>query len=186
MQGRLWKYQGFWEETLDPAPGLLAALQNNTLEFTILKPVPLARQIQIWGSADGNVDFQKIDYVFFSIDLKRGHHHVDIYELHRHYLGFSWEVHETIQYYMFTVLPFGLASACHELLRLLIRYWWDKGLRALFYLDDGIVAVSGEAEVKEASDKVRRDLVKAGLVERTAKCSWIPSQQTLWLSFDRG
>jgi len=80
---------------------------------------------------------------------------------------------------MFTVLPFGLASACHELLRLLIRYWWDKGLRALFYLDDGIVAVSGEAEVKEASDKVRRDLVKAGLVERTAKCSWIPSQQTL-------
>ena len=28
------------------------------------------------------------------------------------------------------------------------------------------------------------DLVKAGLVEHLAKCSWVPSQQSSWLGFD--
>jgi len=42
----------------------------------------------------------------------------------------------------------------------------------------------GELDTKNVSDKVRRDLVKAGLVEHTAKCSWTPSQRTLLLGFD--
>jgi len=130
--------------------------------------------------------FQKADYVF-SFDLKSGYHHVDIYEPHRRYLGFSWEIHGIKHYYVFAVLPFGLASACYaftKLLRPLIRHWCGQGLRALLYLDDGIMVVSGELDAKNASDKVRRNLVKAGLVEHTAKCSWTPSQRTSWLGFD--
>jgi len=32
-----------------------------------------------------------------------------------------------------------------------------QGSRVLLYLDDGIVAMSGKSEAKEASDRVRRD-----------------------------
>ena len=130
--------------------------------------------------------FQKGDYLF-SFDLKSGYHHVDIYKPHRQYLGFSWEHQGLTQFYVFSVLPFGLATACYaftKLLRPLIKYWRSQGLRALLYLDDGIVAVKGKQQAEEASRKVRQDLVKAGLVEHTAKCSWVPSQQAKWLGFN--
>ena len=52
--------------------------------------------------------FEKGDYLF-SFDLKSGYHHVDIAKVHQKYLGFSWGG----RYYMFTVLPFGLSSACY-------------------------------------------------------------------------
>ena len=55
--------------------------------------------------------FQKGDFVF-SFDLKSGYHHVDIYKPHRKYLGFSWVIKGVIQFYLFTVLPFGLSTAC--------------------------------------------------------------------------
>ena len=80
--------------------------------------------------------------------------------------------------YIFAVLPFGLATACYaftKLLRPLIKYWWGQGLWVLLYLDDDIVAVKGEKQAEEASHQVRDDLVRAGLVEHTAKCSWVPS-----------
>ena len=130
--------------------------------------------------------FEKDDYMF-AFDLKSGYHHVDIYEPHRKYLGFQWEVHGSIQFYVFRVLSFGLASACYaftKLLRPLIRYWRGQGLRALLYLDDGIVAVSDKDAAEKASCRVREDLTKAGLVEHTAKCSWVPSPGEMsWLGF---
>ena len=88
---------------------------------------------------------------------------------------------------MFAVLPFGLSTACYaftKLLRPLVKHWRAQGLRALLYLDDGIVAVEGELAALEASQRVRADLVRAGLVEHTAKCSWIPSRQAKWLGFN--
>ena len=89
--------------------------------------------------------FEREDYLF-SFDLKSGYHHVDVFELHRQFLGFQWEVQGLPQFYFFTVLPFGLATACYaftKLLRPLVEYWRKQGLRILLYLDDGIVAVSG-------------------------------------------
>ena len=53
----------------------------------------------------------------------------------------------------------------------------------MLYLDDGIVAVQGEETAKKVSQRVRLDLVKAGLVEHSAKYSWVPSHQTDWLGF---
>ena len=79
-------------------------------------------------------------------DLKSGYHHVDIFEPHQSYLGFSWDQGGLPKYFKFKVLPFGLSSACYaftKLLRPLIRYWRAQGLRAVLYLDDGIVAAKG-------------------------------------------
>jgi len=53
--------------------------------------------------------FQKGDYLF-AFDLKSGYHHIDIFEPHRKFLGLQWEVKGRQQFYMFTVLPFGLAT----------------------------------------------------------------------------
>ncbi|XP_065892728.1 uncharacterized protein [Dysidea avara] len=130
--------------------------------------------------------FQKGDFMF-SFDLKSGYHHVDIYEPHRKFLGFQWAVKGKPKFYVFTVLPFGLSTACYaftKLLRPLVKYWRGRGLRVLLYLDDGIVAVAGEEAAKLASQRVREDLVKAGLVEHSAKCIWEPTAKLKWLGFD--
>ena len=69
--------------------------------------------------------FKKGDYLFTS-DLKSGYHHIDIYQPHWKYLGFAWGEGETQQYYVFTVLPFGLTTACYvftKLMRPLVKHW---------------------------------------------------------------
>ena len=123
----------------------------------------------------------------FRFDLKSGYHHIDIFEPHRQFLGFCWEQEGTKQFYTFTVLPFGLATACYaftKLLRPLVKYWRSQGLQAVLYLDDGIIAVSGKEAARRASHQVRQDLLNAGLVEHTDKCDWVPSTQATWLGFD--
>ena len=47
----------------------------------------------------------------FKFDLKLGYHHVEIFEFHWKYLGFAWGEGEAKAFYVFTVLPFGLATA---------------------------------------------------------------------------
>ena len=125
--------------------------------------------------------FEKGDYMF-SFDLKSGYHHVDITQEHWKYLGFSWQS----CFYVFTVLPFGLSSACYiftKLLRPLVRYWRSQGLRIIVYLDDGVCAVEGECNALEASLHVRSTLSKAGFVVNAAKSVWKPTQRLQWLGF---
>ena len=90
---------------------------------------------------------EKNDFLF-SFDLKSGYHHVDVAKEHWKYLGFSWGS----CYYVFTVLPFGLASACYiftKLVRPLVGYWRRKGLRIVVYLEDGLCAVTSEERAKQ-------------------------------------
>ena len=63
----------------------------------------------------------------FSFELKSGYHHVDIAGIHWKYVGFSWGG----KFYVFTVLPLGLSTACYiftKLVRPLVRYWRSLGL----------------------------------------------------------
>ena len=62
--------------------------------------------------------FEKDGYMC-TFDLKSGYHHVDICEASQKYLGFQWKG----VYYVFTVLPFGLASACYVFTKLLALYF---------------------------------------------------------------
>ena len=120
--------------------------------------------------------------LMFNFDLKSGYHHVDIAAHHRKYLGFEWEQ----QFYVFTVLPFGLASAPYvftKLLRPMVRLWRSRGLKSLIYLDDGIVAVKGEECAIEASMWVKNSLERVGFVVNDAKSAWTPSHCVIWLGF---
>ena len=110
--------------------------------------------------------FQEDEFLF-KFDLKSGYHHVDIYPEHQKYLGFRWDNNDTVQYYVFTVLPFGLATACYlftKLMRPLVRHWRGRGLKAIVYLDDGIIAVKGEQRASDESVRVRYELQCAGFV----------------------
>ena len=125
--------------------------------------------------------FEQGDYLF-SFDLKSGYHHVDIADHHCKYLGFAWDGH----FYVLTVLPFGLATACYmftKLLRPLVRYWRAGGLRILVYLDDGLCAVAGKVEAIEASQFVCSTLAKAGFLDHPVKSIWDPVQRLPWLGF---
>ena len=124
---------------------------------------------------------EKGDFLF-SFDLKSGYHHVDIAEVHHKYLGFSW----CQKWFVFTVLPFGLCTACYlftKLLRPLVRYWRAQGLRVVVYLDDGLGAERGNKKAGVASIMVQDMLKKAGFVPHPGKCMWKPDQRLTWLGF---
>ena len=80
--------------------------------------------------------FEPNEYLF-KFDLKSGYHHVDIHPDHFQFLGFQWEERGVPSYYVFTVLPFGLSTACYvftKLMRPLVRFWQGKGLKSYFIL----------------------------------------------------
>ena len=76
----------------------------------------------------------------FTFDLKSGYHHIDIHPDYQTYLGFAWEG----KFYVFTVLPFGLSTACYvftKVLRPVVKHVRAQGIRIVLYLDDGMVVV---------------------------------------------
>ena len=128
---------------------------------------------------------EKGDYMF-TFDLKSGYHHVDICTAQYKYLGFSWERCDVKHYYVFTVLPFGLATACYiftKLLRPLVKWWRSRGLKIVVYLDDGIGAATGRANADIASHLVKETLERAGFVIHGEKSQWTPSSMARWLGF---
>ena len=80
----------------------------------------------------------------FGFDLKAGYHHVDIIPRHRSYLGFAYTDHRGKErFYAFNVLPFGFGPAGFiftKLLRVLVKIWRAKSIRAVIFFDDGVVA----------------------------------------------
>ena len=49
----------------------------------------------------------------FSFDIKSGYHHIEIFLDDQQFLGFSWLRKGVVEYFKFTVLPFGLAIGPH-------------------------------------------------------------------------
>ena len=130
--------------------------------------------------------FKAGDFLF-KFDLKSGYHHISIYKPHWKYLGFAWNVNGNPRYYVFTVLPYGLSTACYtftKVVRPLVRYWRSQGLRAVVYLDDGIVAAEGRVAALKASNRVKEDLSKAGFVTHIEKSHWEPTKSIVWLGFE--
>ena len=104
---------------------------------------------------------------------------MDIAKEHWKYLGFSWHT----RFFVFTVLPLGLASAFTKLVRPLVKYWRGHGLRIIVYLDDGLCATKGETNALEASALVQSTLNRAGFVTHATKSIWKPTQRLQWLGF---
>ena len=104
-----------------------------------------------------------------AFDLKLGYHHVDIHVESQKFLGFEWDH----TYYLFTVLPFGLSTACYvftKIMRPLVKLWQGSGIRCVVYIDDGLIAATGSQD----SNFIKESLLQAGLVVNVEKSHWIP------------
>ena len=111
----------------------------------------------------------------FTFDLKSGYHHVDICPGHQTYLGFSWVKGGSKKFYVFTVLPFGLATACcgfTKMLKPFVKFWRGKGIKVVVYLDNGIGAAGNHELACEANECVKDTLVKAAFVINFEKYHW--------------
>lgn len=126
--------------------------------------------------------FEKGDFLC-TFDLKSGYHHVDIHVDSQNYLGFEWRD----RHYVFTVLPFGLATACYvftKLLRPVVRYLRAKGIRIVVYIDDGIAVGADFEQTKAISESIEMTLSNAGFVLNQEKSKLYPSKCVRWLGFD--
>ena len=123
----------------------------------------------------------------FSFDLKSGYHHVEIFEGHQTYLGFSWKhsISNLVKFYVFTVLPFGLSSTPHvftKILKPLEKHWRYQRICVAVFLDDGWGIENHSQVCGVVANAVRADLSKAGFViTNEDKSVWIPCQRLDWL-----
>ncbi|GAQ81226.1 reverse transcriptase [Klebsormidium nitens] len=120
--------------------------------------------------------------LLFTIDLKAGYHHIDIFEPHWKYLGFQWRG----QYYVFTQLPFGLAPACYVftmVMRQLTKSWRARGYCLVHYIDDFFFACRSSAEFARVQACVLADLAAAGFVVSKEKCQLKSSHVVKFLGF---
>ena len=114
--------------------------------------------------------FDKGHYIN-TFDLKSGYHHIDIHKDFQKYLGLQWER----QYFVFTFLPFGLATACYvftKVLQPLVKFWRSKGLRTVLYIDDGTIVSHCQGSAMHNTKMVRETLDHAGLLVKEDKSHW--------------
>ena len=122
---------------------------------------------------------------FFTWDLKSGYHHVDICLEHQMYVGFSWQFNGILRYFTFTVLPFGLSSACFcftQRLRPLVSRWRYMGHNSFIYLDDGLGSQPDMCRRSRAAAMIqKKELDFAGLLVNEDKSHWHPMKVGEWL-----
>jgi hypothetical protein len=127
------------------------------------------------------------DYFLFNFDLKSAYHHVEIFEEHRKYLTFAWDLDMYVtRYFQFCVLPFGLSSAPFVFTKLLKPFsqaWRSQGIPIAVYLDDGLGAGKNSRDAKYFSLKVHADLLKGGFIVNELKSHWEPVQEITWLGY---
>ena len=123
----------------------------------------------------------------FTIDLEAAYHHVDMGPASWPYLGFQWQG----TYYVFRVLPFGLASACYVFTKIthtLVQRWRGKGVRLIHYLDYFCGAARPDADggtrlFRTTQQLMLNDLTNAGFSTQPTKLRLDPSYQREFLGF---
>lgn len=132
-------------------------------------------------------DIFKKGFYVFGFDLKSAYHHIEIFEEHRKYLGFSWIFGAKRRYFIFNVLPFGISTAGYiftKVTRSLVTHWRSVGYKIVMYLDDGMGGSSELSECLQVSEKVQLDLKQSGFLIAHEKCNWTPSVKLTWLGIE--
>jgi hypothetical protein len=136
---------------VDSTPKLVLPIGVATNDAGKRRLILDARYLNLWTpspdmSYETLTDFRyglKPGDVMFSVDHKSGYHHVPLTEESRTYVGFQLDG----QYYMFTVLPFGMAPACYiynTLSSVLAGYLRAHGIHLIFYIDDFGISIPKE------------------------------------------
>ena len=117
-------------------------------------------------------------------DIHSAYHHIDIFEPHTDYLGFSWGVGENRTFYKFVVLPFGLTTAPYvftKVTRQLVKHWRSKSYKCVTFIDDGIMTGDSLVNARVTGLAIKNDLIDSGFVPKVEKSLWEPCQVIEWL-----
>jgi hypothetical protein len=90
------------------------------------------------------------------------------------------------KYYVFKVLPFGLATACFvftKVMRQFTKRWRGMGIRVVVYIDDGLVLAHSYEGAQRAAAIVKSDLESAGWVLNVQKTRLTPFRVGIWLGW---
>jgi hypothetical protein len=88
------------------------------------------------------------------------------------------------RYFVFNVLPFGIASAGHiftKLLKEVVKYWRNQGLKITMYLDDGLGGASDFDLAEKDSFYIKNSLSEFGFLIAEGKCIFLPEQNLTWI-----
>jgi hypothetical protein len=106
-------------------------------------------------------------------DLASAYFHIKILESHTQFLGASFEDDSgNQQFFVYNFLAFGIASAVHvitKLMKPLVAYFSQLGIRHSIYLDDGRMVSTSLAQAKLDWVTVLKTLKKAGWIIAEAK-----------------
>ena len=123
---------------------------------------------------------------FITFDLCNGYHHIETGREHWKYLGFSFPINGCVKYFVFTSLPFGLATVLFlftKVLRVLVKHWRIQGIRAVLYLGDGFVVASSRQAMCSLATTIRSDLDKCGFLINEEKSQLDPHQVGEFLGY---
>ena len=123
----------------------------------------------------------------FNFDLKNGYHHIDIFDSHQTYLGFSLDIKGTTKHFALTVSPFGLSSAPFvftKVVRPLVKHWGSYAVKIACFIDDGLGITSTYQDALSYSNFVKATLINSGFVPNVTKSVWIPCQRIIWLAIE--
>ena len=120
----------------------------------------------------------------FNFDLKSGYHHLDLFQSHQPYTGFSFLVEGRVRFFFFTVLCFGLTTGPYiftKLLRPLVRHWRIQGIQIAVFLDDGAGTNKNFDVCLSQAKQVQSDLISSGFIINEEKSTWVPCHSLVWL-----
>ena len=134
---------------------------------------------------DAVTDILNTNDYFTMFDLVSAYYHINIHPEFYKYLGFQWNFRDgKTRYFMYTVLVFGLSTAGYvftKTMRCLVTHWRRKGLRVLFYLDDGMNIASSYTNCQGTTKTISKDLQSAGFLVNFEKSEVEPKQSGEWL-----
>jgi hypothetical protein len=108
-------------------------------------------------------------------DLENQYFHVRLATEAKRYFGFSWKDEAGVdRYYIFTVMVYGFAAAAAVVTRLIkpiMGFVHQSGVRASIYMDDGNIVGSTQEEAEEATQLVLDCMQLAGWNIQWAKTS---------------
>ena len=151
-----------------------------------LNEVIKAPKFRIESTREALQVVQENDWAF-AFDLKSAYHQVPLHRDCHKYFGFKIDFEDgRVEYYCYVVMPFGLNDASRVLTKLLrspLKRWRSMGIRVFIHIDDGLGFCPSKAECLRASEQVRGDLLRYGLLISEKKCSWGASQSVQWTGF---
>lgn len=104
---------------------------------------------------------------YFTFDLKSAFHNIEIFNEHREFLGFSWEINGENSLFFFQSFTFYLFT---KVLRETVKYFIAKCMRIITFVDDGIGAKSSLNRAISVSIYVKQYFEKLGFLFADDKC----------------